>query len=169
MELKDIFSAADTGDLDRIRQLVEERADVNVKNAAGWTPLLYAANGGHGNENPYLEIARLLIEAGADINVQERTGWTPLHRAAHNKHPEMIKLLLENDASLTLRDSNGHTPEQFAEDAGRSDMAQILRDYPGEIVEMRALREKLFREYVENSTVLQQDTPCMKPLRLKLR
>ena len=50
----------------------EHKANVNVKNVYGETPLHIAAHGG------YLEICELLITKGADVNAKNDKRETPL-------------------------------------------------------------------------------------------
>ena len=55
--------AAWKGHTDIVKLLIENGADVNEKNALGWTPLGSAAYFG------YTDVVKLLIEKGADIDV----------------------------------------------------------------------------------------------------
>jgi RNA polymerase sigma factor (sigma-70 family) len=98
----DIGMAAVTGDLARVRELVDEdpslanRPDVYHSYYAGCgTPLKNAAAGGH------IEIVKLLLERGADPNLPEE-GIAPhghaLYSAVYNGHYDIAKLLLEHGA-----------------------------------------------------------------------
>ena len=66
------------GDFAKVMKLLKEKADVNVKDNAGWTPLHEAAarNGPNGKE-----ILAALVEHGADINAKANNGSTALHDA----------------------------------------------------------------------------------------
>ncbi len=72
--------------------LVAHGADVNVRQAAGWTPLHQAAM--HGQ----LKLARLLLDQGADVNAKAENGKTPLELATTGKHVAMAALLRERGA-----------------------------------------------------------------------
>lgn len=59
------FTAARSGDVAKIKQLLETGFDVNTKTEYGATGLCYAAEGGH------LEVMKLLIEKKIDINAKD--------------------------------------------------------------------------------------------------
>ena len=82
---KDIWEAATEGDMEAVKQFIDEGADVNVKNKVGSTPLLYAA--------VHKEIIELLIAKGADVNAKNNKGITPLDVAIMRKHSETADLL----------------------------------------------------------------------------
>ena len=77
--------AAETGNLELVKLLIAAHADVNYRNAYGWTPLHQAI------ENARPEIARLLIAHGADANLENKLGETPLELATD---PEMKQIML---------------------------------------------------------------------------
>ena len=90
-----------------IRTLVELGADVNARNNANRTALIYAAES---NKNP--EVIRTLVELGADVNARDMNGSTPLTQAASlNKNPEVIRALIELGADVNAKDIlNDATP-----------------------------------------------------------
>ena len=71
----DIWTGAQTGNIEAVKQHLDGGADVNAGNEGGFTPLHYAAIEGH------KEIAELLIAKGADVNAKAVDGETPLDRA----------------------------------------------------------------------------------------
>ncbi|MBU2838693.1 hypothetical protein HF670_03755 [Acidithiobacillus thiooxidans] len=73
--------AADEGDLDRVKALIESGYDVSAfDEGLSITPLHYAAKA----EN--LEVMKYLLSVGADVNAhdEERIGETPLGEVAAN-------------------------------------------------------------------------------------
>lgn len=105
------------GHADLARKLVERGADVNK---TGWTPLHYAATGGH------LQIMNLLLENHAYIDAESPNGTTPLMMAAHYGTPEAVKLLLEAGADPTLRNQLGMSAIDFANKANRRESAELI-------------------------------------------
>ena len=98
----DICTACQIGELDRVRELLDEDPTLANRVSAYVTyylgsgaPLKNAAAAGH------LEIVKLLLEHGADPNLPEE-GIAPhghaLYSAAANRHYEVAKLLLEHGA-----------------------------------------------------------------------
>ena len=73
--------------LNIVKCLIENGADINVKNHMGWTPLHLAA--GYG----YLEIVKYLIEIGADFMATNKDGSTPLDVAIHQNRTDVIAFL----------------------------------------------------------------------------
>ena len=60
-----------TGNVESVKQLLANGADVNVKNASEWTPLHIAAQFGH------VEMVELLLSKGANVNAMNLDGNTP--------------------------------------------------------------------------------------------
>lgn len=86
--------AAQGGDLERVRALLEAGTPVDAANSYGATALGYAADKG------YLEIVRLLIQRGADVNVEDTFYHaTPVVWASYNGHTAVVRLLLESGAN----------------------------------------------------------------------
>ena len=73
---KDILEAAESGNIEAVKQHLADGADVNAKDENGGTPLLYAALTGR------KEIAELLIAKGTNVNAQLNDGKTPLDVAS---------------------------------------------------------------------------------------
>ncbi|BDA48407.1 probable Ankyrin-3 [Coccomyxa sp. Obi] len=66
---------------------------------------------------------------GIEVNVADEQGWTPLHTAVQAEQCEMVCWLLENGASPTVETSQGVTPLSLAEEAGNSDLADLLQEW----------------------------------------
>ena len=122
-------SAAFRGDLEMVRVLLDYKADVNVRDDDGWTPLHSVS---HGSRYPtahfnipqlWLEVARLLIEHGADVNASSDDGGAPLHDAGT---VGFVHWLLEHGANIGAVDNEGGTPWHSAARYGRVEVVRVL-------------------------------------------
>ncbi|QDU07154.1 ankyrin repeat domain-containing protein [Gimesia aquarii] len=95
--------AAENGDEDMVRLLLEWGADVNRANGHGDYPLYYAAWSGD------LPTAQLLLQEGADP-VALSGERSALHIAAMMGQLEVIDLLLDAGVPIDLADKQGITP-----------------------------------------------------------
>ncbi|KAF5626002.1 ankyrin-3 [Fusarium sp. NRRL 52700] len=91
--------------LEALRYLIENGANVNALNKDGQTPLHIAARGlVHENRDvkglARLEAVRILLDNGADINALDNAKLTPLHKASNA--PDVTKELLSRGADATM-------------------------------------------------------------------
>jgi ankyrin repeat protein len=84
-----LHQAAHTGEVETIRQLIAEGADLDARDAAGRTPAHVAA---FASNDAALEV---LARAGADMNALEDGIYDVLTIAAVANDPEMVALALE--------------------------------------------------------------------------
>jgi cytohesin len=96
--------------------LIERKADVAAKNAAGDTPLHVACNNGQ------TSTAQLLLNKDADPNDANKAGNTPLHSAARTGFGNAVKALIAAGAKPTSNRA-GKTPQAVALDA---DIAKLI-------------------------------------------
>lgn len=62
----------------------------------GWSPLTWAASGGH------VSILAALMARGADFRITDERGRSPLHWSAERGHMEAVDLLVEKFNELNL-------------------------------------------------------------------
>ncbi|KAF5699429.1 hypothetical protein FGLOB1_11393 [Fusarium globosum] len=91
--------------LEGLRYLIENGANVNALNRDGQTPLHIAAGGlVHENRDvkglARLEAVKILLDNGADINALDNASLTPLHKASNA--PDVTKELLGRGADATI-------------------------------------------------------------------
>ncbi|XP_015808822.3 ankyrin repeat domain-containing protein 11 [Nothobranchius furzeri] len=103
-----LHRAAIRGEVRRIKELINEGADVNVKDFAGWTALHEACNRG------YYDVAKQLLAAGAEVNTKGLDDDTPLHDASNNGHFKVVKLLLRYGGDPRQSNRRGETPLKVA-------------------------------------------------------
>lgn len=88
-----LLQATEAGDLARMEAWLAKGAEVNARNAQGWTPLHVAAAGG----DP--AVVALLLKCGADVHAQSHIGTTPLDNATtRGGRKAVIDLLLAHGA-----------------------------------------------------------------------
>ncbi|OJH31527.1 Phosphocholine transferase AnkX [Wolbachia endosymbiont of Armadillidium vulgare] len=128
-----LYSAAEMGDLDIIRFLLDNGANIGTKNGK------YQATPLHGAVANYrLDVVRLLLSRSANVNAEDKYHWTPLHYAADTGHWTslhyaadtdrlgIVKSLVDAGANLSATGDYGKTPLDIAKDKGHSSIAEYL-------------------------------------------
>lgn len=140
----DVFDASAVGDVDRLRTLLDEKAELaQCVDPDGFTPLHLAAFFGQPKVVELLlargadteaiatngsclrplnsaaagghhSIAHLLLDHGADVDPRQAGSYTPLHSAAHNGDVVMVHLLLERGADPGATTDDGLTAADLA-------------------------------------------------------
>ena len=128
-----LHDAVEDDDMEAVRQLVEEGADVEAKDADGDRPLHLAAQNGH------LEVVRVLVEAGADLEAQVAAGARPLHLAAEEKHGHVAKVLVEAGANVEAEGDDGWRPLHLAAHDGHSEVVRMLAEVGADLEAETAL------------------------------
>ncbi len=114
--------AAEMGDLDVVRLLIDGRAYVDYQDQQLKTPLYYAAEMGN------LDVGRLLIDKGADVNHQDEYLQTPLYLAAEEGKLDVVRLLIDKGADVNHQDEYLQTPLHYAAEMGKLDVVRLLID-----------------------------------------
>ncbi len=122
----DIFAAAATGQLQRLRTLLDaDAALANAEASDGARPLHLACFFGQP------EAANLLLDSGADVNVAAAAfgGVLPIHSAAASQSVGIIKMLLKAGADPNTKQQGGWTALHAAAKHGDTAMTQLLLDH----------------------------------------
>jgi len=141
------------GDKDVVSAMLAAKADANLVNDDGQTPLHYAsfggfpavvtmllqagADAGHKDnelETPLhraaygdrLDVVVILLTAGVKVNAKDHDKDTPLHRAANENAREVIEALLEADADVNAKNCDKETPLHYAAKEGATDAIAAL-------------------------------------------
>lgn len=93
---QDMHKAAEIGDVNTVRVMLEQGVDINLRDSNGNTPLFLASRHGH------FHIVQFLIENGADVNVKCQNRITPLWAAAKRRSIKIINLLIDKGAEMNL-------------------------------------------------------------------
>ena len=95
------YIAAESGALNALRLLHENRADLNMGDIQqGTVPCGIAAEDGR------TDIIQVLAELRADVHKAANDGVCPLHTAAHEGHVNTAKLLLQLRADVNVQDND---------------------------------------------------------------
>jgi len=100
---KSVHEAALDGDIEQVKLLISQGADVNAENEAGWTPLHCAARYGH------IDVVEWLLARGANVRARDASGQTPLHRSTGSGANYVPKMLVAKGADVKAKDKLGNT------------------------------------------------------------
>jgi ankyrin repeat protein len=129
-----IFDAAATGDLDRLKALAAEDTElIGSYSPDGFTPIGLAAFFGR------KDVLDFLLQHGADPNAASKNQMrvTPLHSAVAHRDPEiataMVESLLSNGAKVNIAQDGGWTPLHQAAAHGQMEIMKLLLDRKADV------------------------------------
>eukprot|EP00698_Gefionella_okellyi_P022645 TRINITY_DN752_c0_g1_i1.p1 TRINITY_DN752_c0_g1~~TRINITY_DN752_c0_g1_i1.p1 ORF type:complete len:683 (+),score=104.00 TRINITY_DN752_c0_g1_i1:44-2050(+) len=155
-----LLTAAQRGDLARVKQLIASGADVESRSENGWSPLLLAIERGHAivvdellkypatnvnlrsgkRQTPALGLAAfisrpdilgmLLRHAHIQISQPAADGSTALHTAVEKGDVVCVQLLLQAGANMNIARLDGVTPLQLAMNLGYHHLVSLMTGQP---------------------------------------
>ena len=126
-EPNNLHEAVRSGNLEYVKAHHKKGANLNVKDATGFTPLHIAV------ENDSLDILKYLLESKAKVDTKNRRDRTPLHLAIReNSSIELITVLLKHKADVNAK-SLGDSPLHNAIDKNRIDLVRLLLKYKADV------------------------------------
>jgi ankyrin repeat protein len=149
----ELIEEAKEGNLQKVKELIANGANINVRDESGFTPLLMAATRGHKDTTKFLiakganlnarsdlgftllmfvsekgwkDIAELLISKGTDVNAKTKNEFTALMAASGNGQKEMAEFLIFMGAKINVMADTGFTPLKYAVYYGHKEVAELL-------------------------------------------
>lgn len=121
---KELFDAVSNSDMEKVKALLDEGADVNANFTGKGTVLHGAALNGKS------DLVELLIRRGAEVDAREdKFGATPLHLAAYFGHKKVVQILLLAGSNVYMKDKEGDTPLDNALAGGHREVAELIKTY----------------------------------------
>lgn len=125
-----LHQAAQAGDIDKVRILISEGADVNVKDQSSNTPLHYVA-GGNTPLYPIVlsrqrNVTMRPLANSANFNAKAKDGDTLLESVAYWDRKDVSELLIVKGADVNIKNWVGFTPLHEAVLKGRKEVAKLL-------------------------------------------
>ena len=77
-----------------VKNLVQQGADVNLRDKDGITPLMLACYHNH-------QLTKLLMEHCAFVNIASKHGFTAVGLAENNEHSSIVDLMVANGAKYS--------------------------------------------------------------------
>ncbi len=115
-----LMDAVALGDLDRVRDELRTRSDLDARDACKCTAWLLAVLTGN------VEKARLLLEHGADPGVRGGRGWNGLHHAVALGHEEMTGWLLSEVPEASNVGNRPDSPMRWAVMGGHAGCVRLM-------------------------------------------
>lgn len=101
------FFAMDCQDKN-VTLLCDFKADQNIQDMSGSTPLHYAACN---NSQANSQLLQSLLDCHADVNIQDCRSNTPLHLAVIHQNLAIVQTLLKkNTINIQIKNNHGNTP-----------------------------------------------------------
>lgn len=114
-----LYYAADLGNVEIVKALLESGADANAATQSGRTPLYAAIKNG--------EITALLLSAKADPNQQSQGASPILIAAIENGSDDAVKALLKGGANVNVSDDYGNSALKVAQNYSKTELAELLK------------------------------------------
>jgi ankyrin repeat protein len=121
---KSLHQAAADGDVEQVKSLIEEGADINAKGERDNTPLCRAVKSGN------MEVIQLLVKTGADVNAGN---WPPLCVAVDEDNIPIAKYLIDNGANIDIPEGWTALQEAPYADTRSLEMIKLLIAKGGDV------------------------------------
>ena len=122
-----LYIAVEYCQLHLLAFMIENGADINIKNDNSYTLLHYSADFCH------LSIIEFLITKGVDIKAKTKNGSTPLHFAALKGNLRVVEYLMNHGADIHAKDEYDYTPLHFSAQYGHFAVVEFFVNNGAEI------------------------------------
>ena len=140
--------------------LLAHKADVNIRDRNGATPLHLSARDG------FLSVVELLLTNGAEVNAPADNGQTPLHYAASDSRTSVMELLFAHKADVNARARDGTTPLMTAVLYSQAGAARLLMEHGANVNAARTDAGN-FRDWMPLHFAVYHDEPELVKLLLE--
>ncbi|KAI8639198.1 ankyrin repeat-containing domain protein [Parasitella parasitica] len=120
-----IWIAAGDGQVDRVRELLENGVEAGAHDEFGYTAMHAAVSYNQ------IEMVKFLIDSNVNVDIEDFEKDTPLYVA---ENVEMAQLLLDNGADPKHTNEDGITPAMAAYEEGWEEVAQLLASITKEVL-----------------------------------
>ncbi len=117
---EELVQVAESGNTERVLELLKQGADINTQDAKGRTPVMAATYGNH------IETFTALLNAGADVNLRDDMLNNPFLYAGAEGFLEILKLSYEAGADPTLTNRYGGIAIIPASERGHVEVVEYL-------------------------------------------
>lgn len=117
-----LYEASLRGDEPMVALLLQHKANPNLTNVSGMTPLHINLMGTGAVDR----VTELLLQSGANPNIKNEDGWAPIHLAAERGALDSVRLFLAAGAPVDARSDTGATPLLQAAMFGRTNVVSLL-------------------------------------------
>ena len=115
-----LHMAVRNGDFTMVQYLIDNKANINIKNGLEHTPLATSI------QLSQTKIAEILIQNGADLKYANQYGTSVIDYAIHNDNKKMVQILNANIDFDKFRDSFGDTPLEMCMMMKEIEMTKLI-------------------------------------------
>jgi len=119
-----LHAAAEEGNVEAIRILLDSRAKVNAQDNSGFHALYLGAGVPDRGER----LVNMLLAWDADINLTNKSGYTALHNACGSGEVGAVRALIDARADLNIKSNNGAAPVHVAVINKQPEVLDVLKE-----------------------------------------